>query len=1053
MHNARFNKIANSIKSANLNDFSEGVSPHAFDITAINNFGVSGKVISVAFNQTQSLLALSNDRGEIYIFGNKGIRSIIRNNDRSPITYLKFVKNIFVVTINSFNMLNVFSLYSKKLLADFKIPKRVTYLESDPSLDFIFIGLENGDLMIYDVVNGYMTNSVIPNYQLKKGGAFNGTIRDQSIKSVQIHPRDIGTILVAYSKLVILYSLTEERIKQDFVYELLPGAPGGNFSPKDINSVRYPSVKKAIFHPNGLNLLTLHSDGSLVFWDTNNGTLILARTLFDTDIDKPSRLMTQSQNMNDIEWICEKNPENTSLLISDNHDLIKMDFDTTPKYSLTSYEKMAEFYSNLKNLKIFPINNDNQDRITKVLSLPITSPFFNNNHNPNLILILLSDGSLTFLKYPIGKLISKSSILPTSVSWLNSKVTFMSSLLMPQKSWNEIIEDYNQNNTKGDFYSQFLLKGGYLNKRNSRINNSKFVSLIVTGHYDGSIKIYDTLNFSVIDIDTSVAFNETSQPVLITKLSISPNIMALIASNYNGETIVYKFGVNKNYNPSLTQEDYDLNPSLLNFKNSGRNGDGLVVNAMENMVNYTKFGYLPQIIIKPPITKGVNGLQITCTKVCDIEFAMVAYNDGQFLVVDLRINDIIFRENINSISDKRKNTNSLSYVTSAEFSIAQISEEVRYSSIILMLGTSVGNLISFQIIPSSNTKLKFRLKFLNCMDVNESKIRNIIPIKSTDGSSAIANIKDFSKLSSAIIIPSYTICVSSNNIKLYKALNAKHSSTSYTASSSHGEIVHCDVVYMKENAVVLNVLHSDGEIVILSLAGLAQISKLKLPVRLNRSVCTQGSILPNGEYIIRNDENESIQVNTVAPIPVEDPMLFNKDIKMPARPLFNSLQWARGSKVTTIEELEMVLFKGKIPKTKYITDTRLAIESCGNSSNINHNVGSVEDSSESGNILNSFTSMIGGSGGSKRNTQGSSSTNVNRVSTDKKRSSIVSNKAGGGWGSFNMQNFSKSFNDTFNNLEDKFNDMGNQIAETMNDTVEEGKNSMMKSMVKSKFGM
>lgn len=92
--------------------------------------------------------------------------------------------------------------------------------------------------------------------------------------------------------------------------------------------------------------------------------------------------------------MCENNPEYTSLLISHkpvgqdgNQSLTMMDLGYTPRYSITSYDGMKNYYANPKQMKIFPLTTNMP--IVKVLPIPRQSPYFAGCHNPGLILLIL----------------------------------------------------------------------------------------------------------------------------------------------------------------------------------------------------------------------------------------------------------------------------------------------------------------------------------------------------------------------------------------------------------------------------------------------------------------------------------------------------------------------------------------------------------------------------------------------------------------------------------------------------------------------------------------
>ncbi len=109
----------------------------------------------MSYDPVQSLLAVGTGEskygsGQIYVFGQKRVSVTFNLPRKASVTALRFVADK-LVSIDSKNELNVFSLESKRRLASHASPGTVTALTTDPSLDWAFIGLQNGQHSIKDV--------------------------------------------------------------------------------------------------------------------------------------------------------------------------------------------------------------------------------------------------------------------------------------------------------------------------------------------------------------------------------------------------------------------------------------------------------------------------------------------------------------------------------------------------------------------------------------------------------------------------------------------------------------------------------------------------------------------------------------------------------------------------------------------------------------------------------------------------------------------------------------------------------------------------------------
>lgn len=96
-------------------------------------------------------------------------------------------------------------------------------METDPTLDWVVIGLESGGIMIYDVDRDQMSDIRIENLQK---GKFFPREKLSRVVSIQWNPRDIGTLLISYELVTVIYSFLEDDVKQSFIYELEEYAPG-----------------------------------------------------------------------------------------------------------------------------------------------------------------------------------------------------------------------------------------------------------------------------------------------------------------------------------------------------------------------------------------------------------------------------------------------------------------------------------------------------------------------------------------------------------------------------------------------------------------------------------------------------------------------------------------------------------------------------------------------------------------------------------------------------------------------------------------------------------
>ena len=92
-------------------------------------------------------------------------------------------------------------------------------------LDWAFVGSQTGDVYAYDLDRERPAPFRIPNFWSRHDSRARGTL----LVDMQLHPRDIGRLLIAYTHGAVIYSFKQNEPVKFFEYILPPGAPGGEF--------------------------------------------------------------------------------------------------------------------------------------------------------------------------------------------------------------------------------------------------------------------------------------------------------------------------------------------------------------------------------------------------------------------------------------------------------------------------------------------------------------------------------------------------------------------------------------------------------------------------------------------------------------------------------------------------------------------------------------------------------------------------------------------------------------------------------------------------------
>jgi hypothetical protein len=109
---------------------------------------VNSHISAIAYDPVQSLLALGTSdtqfgSGQIYVFGQRRVSVVLSLPRKASAKFLQFCADK-LVSVDSKSEICVFSLETRQTLFSYAPPSYVSALLTDPSLDYAFIGLQNG---------------------------------------------------------------------------------------------------------------------------------------------------------------------------------------------------------------------------------------------------------------------------------------------------------------------------------------------------------------------------------------------------------------------------------------------------------------------------------------------------------------------------------------------------------------------------------------------------------------------------------------------------------------------------------------------------------------------------------------------------------------------------------------------------------------------------------------------------------------------------------------------------------------------------------------------
>lgn len=1063
------NLVSNVVKLMGTGDLSpQTINSKTISVSTAFQFGLPKEsILAIAHDPVQSLLAVSTTNNEIRVFGQLTVEVVFTLSSAAPITKLHFVKGPYLVALaEKSGNITVFSLHSKKILSTYTVGN-ITSSDSNYSLDWLLLGLQNGQSVIYDVDRLSLSPFKIDNLQKVQFQK----IKLSSVTSILFNPRDIGTVLISYSHCAIIFSLITNTIKSTLVYQLDKSAKGFESSnhiitggkkklfnsPKDI----IPQIIKTQWHPNGLHVATLHEDGTIVFFEAASGTILDARNLFVTGLHKPGPPIDPITNpfspITDIRWVCSEDPEITQLIVSGgdinkSNALTVLDFGYTLKYSLTSNEKQGEFYAKPAagqrriefNFNASTTDNFEKEFITKITPISASELcYFNGNHNPQSLLLQSNFNSLYIVAYSttnseipdIGEL-----ILPPSLAMVLPPISYQHVELLTRIEWYSIVSSSQSSPVK----PSLLLKGGAGSNQSGAPKpigaDHEGRTVIVTGHEGGLVRLVDITKGDIRAAESIVKINlkrvlfDYGNPLTLTIkfVSVSFENREMLVALANGEVVVCTFGKKKS--PSrgkdLSKVDY-LNSFTQHSVDDARLID--LADRVEHLsVSATTF--LPSSLLQ--LDESEN---ITAIKMSNIGFAAIAYDTGRLIVCDITRGPGIVL-NCKNIKEFLVSVSGNCYVTSMEFTIMEYENE-SHSSIMLVVGTNCGgNLITFKILPTAyggyevkfgNKTVGLNHRILSKDDPEKSRIDQIITIDSLRGRSTKSNLDSFKKLSQGLRVPGYTIIASSRDIRVLQLPKGKlaHKVVDETC-------LRCGVVNIKNEGVALAILTRSGFIKFCSLPSLKDIADVKIPKdifniienALTSGIAADSEILLSGSAFIRTGFSEFInltiydtELNKHSKNDATD-LLFNENAIIPPRPIPSAMLWAKG-------------------QAHYIALADLENLICGpNRSPAKH-----PESQLAYNL--SPEANPGQAYGSTRNVGGP---------LEAKKDYKEPVRRGGQQGpnvNYAAKGFMGNLQRGFDYVEESFNGYANQVSETVGETVASSKKDFYTTALKSKVGL
>lgn len=726
--------------------------------------------------------------------------------------------------------------------------------------------------------------------------------------SLQLHPRDVGKLLIGYASGAVIYSFKQNAPQKFFEYEVPRGAPGGDSDPTHANVVRHPMLTHAIWHPTGTFVLTAHHDSSLVFWDPNDGRIVMARTLEDTNVDKPgagrynpAQQAAKKIPYGRISWCANQDPDDTALLISGGmpedsptKGLTLMELGRTPNYTTSSWDVLSKHLAEPKRQRILPTPPG--AAVVDFCLIPRNTPHFAGAHDPIAVLCLLNSGEIVSMSFPSGFPISPTNQLPLSLTYIHPFVTSIQLETVERNQWLGLTE-------KRERGPNFVEGGAEATRPMKRFERRNVVQ---TAHADGTVRLWDAghgddiENDALIQVDVERALGKVGG-VDITSMSFSGASGEFASGTKSGEVVVFRWGHNKTVGREPPK--------------AGPNNKGGLTNIQDRTDPSLSDGFMPLTLLD-----AQNG-PCTAVNVSDVGFIAAGFEGGDVAVIDLRGPAVIYQGNVQEFTSHghrgslRRGSNPKSptgiYATCIEFSV-MTAEGDSFSSLLLHVGTNKGQVATFKVVPEQGGR--HGVHFAGAVACEDRVIR-IAPINSQTGQFAYATQNAFGSLRNGYKVNGVIIAVTAAEARIFKPATHKGAHKSWDEFACMSAAVsRCG-----DGGYALVALFQDGSARAYSIPALREIGGAKVSDILDRNRLGDAIITETGDIFAWTGPSETATLNvwgTGLVFNRSKDTIFNPELVIPSRPTISNYQWISGSQYVTPSDMDLLIGGPDRPPSK-----------------------------------------------------------------------------------------------------------------------------------------
>ncbi|KAF9573702.1 hypothetical protein EC968_008218 [Mortierella alpina] len=503
--------------------FAQDLSAH-LDLDALSfcetrRYGLPALISAIAVDPVQGLLA----SGAIAVTGAPEVTCYLELEEAVSVKMLAFQPGAPVlIVIDAKNAITIFDLIKKQRLFVRNARNIVTCMELLSGSNWLFHGLRDGTVDVFDVYRGQAVPYRIPNI-IPEGP------KHSLVVSIKTHPKDNNQLLIAYNTGIALWNLKTKSVIHSYIYEIPPGAMGGLVASEGmfgVNESRYPYVTVIAWRPDGLGFVSGYDDGCFVFWDVRQERPILARTIHEVQVNVPGirpvfeRTTSQFVPIYQLSWCLHSNLEDTTLIVAGGTSSLDM-------YGLHLFDYPAKAdYRSPKRHQTLSMECDILDFVV----LPRNSPWYNGALDPVSILVLTNRGGVKSFAFNPPHTIQA---IPSCLSMVEPRL-ILSKVYgqLPQEIYDRLVHGH-ESREGLSISPRIPLRGLQL----APVDEARLCrDIMVTAHKDCSIRFWEGASFRPLHhltVELGALFFKNQADIVAFEFSVSSQVLAVGFSNGN----------------------------------------------------------------------------------------------------------------------------------------------------------------------------------------------------------------------------------------------------------------------------------------------------------------------------------------------------------------------------------------------------------------------------------------------------------------------------------------------------------------------------------------